>query len=300
MLDYNLSIIWQVGFRKGHDLLNDDNNDFLLIPNPWWGWCADPFLFEHEGEVFVFAEVWNYFKQRGSIGYYKISGRERDRKWHIAIDERYHMSYPMIWKDKKGIHICAETSRNEDLHIYDCIKFPNRWRMSTVLFEDVFFADSTFLLGEGGRPRYCFSYEILGINKGILHRYSFDCGKLLMESDCIITDDNRISRPGGHFVETKGSLIRVAQDCSKRYGEQLYFLEVGSIEPYSEEVKKVISYKSFDVKSCIGMHTYNRIKDFEVVDFQIEKVKVINIVGTSIHKLASKGKRLLKRILRTS
>ena len=115
-------ISWKIGYRK-----RNSNDPIKMIKNPWWGWCADPFLFEYKEETYVFAEIWNYFSLKGCIGYYKIKGQNCDKRWHIIIEEKYHMSFPYIWQDVDGIHICAETNGAKKLGIYNCINFPKEW-----------------------------------------------------------------------------------------------------------------------------------------------------------------------------
>lgn len=109
-------IQWIIGYRKKQEGLLEKGEPFLFI-NPWYGWCADPFIFETDTDVYIFSEIWNYFKQRGSIGYCKLMKNNKFSKWRTIIAEKYHMSYPFIWKDNAGIHICAETSGNESIYM---------------------------------------------------------------------------------------------------------------------------------------------------------------------------------------
>lgn len=283
----SVAISWKIGLFEDNDIFAlKEKKKMHLLPNPWWGWCADPFLFEYEGDVYVFAEIWNYFKQRGAIGYYKVTGN--DNSWHIVISERYHLSYPMIWKDEQGIHICAESCGCMDLHRYDCVDFPDRWKKERVYIREQKLADSTFLFNDSGNPVYCFTYEILGKNKGILKRYNFKDDYIDMKSETEITRNSKFSRPGGMFIRRDGKIYRVAQDCSNSYGEHLCFLKVENDNPYRESMTKMISYESFNVADCIGIHTYNKLGKYEVVDFRIRKFSIINFIGTYM-RFAARG-----------
>lgn len=296
MIVENAKISWKIGIRKSHNLLEGDYEDFKLLSNPWWGWCADPFLFEYENKIYIFAEVWNYFKQRGGIGYFQITGKETDYKWHMIIQERYHMSYPMVWKDHKGIHLCAETCGNNDLHLYHGIDFPNKWEKEAVLLSNMKLADSTFWFDTSNEPKYCFTYEIKGINKGILYQYKMNDFAIINNSGKIITEDPSIARPGGMFFVNRNKIYRVAQDCSKSYGQNLCFLEVVSIEPYKEKINTIVSYQQFpEIKHCIGVHTYSRLKDYETIDFRLYKFGLINFIGTYMRFAARRIKRAFKK-----
>lgn len=296
MIVESTKISWKIGIRKSCNLLNGDYADFKILPNPWWGWCADPFLFENEDKIYIFAEIWNYFKQRGEIGYFQITGKQADHKWHIIIQERYHMSYPMIWRDHKGIHLCAETCGNNDLHLYHCVNFPNKWKKGNVLISNMKLADSTFWFEKNGDPQYCFTYEIKGINKGILYQYKMNNLTIKNSTSKVVTDDARIARPGGMFSACGNKVYRVAQDCSKSYGQNLCFLEVISMEPYKEKLRNIVSYQHFPkVKHCIGIHTYNRLEDYETIDFRIYKLGFINFIGTYMRFAARRIKRAFKK-----
>ena len=69
-----------------------------------------------------------------------------------------------------------------------------------------------------------------------------------------------------------GNIIRVSQDSSKDYGGGLVFCEVEVMWPeYQEHEIRRLSVQDMHIESrkrYIGMHTYNRGGDLEVIDLK--------------------------------
>ena len=64
---------WNVAWRKinREGILTDKITPFAIIKNSFRYWAADPFLFEHENQVYIFVELYDYIKCRGCLGYCK-------------------------------------------------------------------------------------------------------------------------------------------------------------------------------------------------------------------------------------
>ena len=277
-------IIWKVGIRRRQEGILSDKAEFHLIKNPWYGWVADPFLFKKEDTTYIFAEVWNYFRQRGSIAYCKIHDGKIG-KWKIIISQWYHLSYPFIWEDKNGVHICAETNECQKIYSYRAKEFPDKWVKEKVIIDNGKYADSTFLF-RNKLPEYLFTYAIDGVNKGNLCRIKVNENLEPISALESITDVPELSRPGGNFITEHGELFRIAQNCSKSYGESLFFCKVKDKGQYYCE-EKSFERRYEDIKTdlpikCIGMHTYNRSKNYEVVDFRIRQFNIWNFLFSKL------------------
>ena len=70
---------------------------------------------------------------------------------------------------------------------------------------------------------------------------------------------------------------RLAQDCRRKYGENLLIYEIDSLKPYSEHLidtisaKKIMTEKIFD-----RVHTYTTDGTYEVVDIFKEKFDLLH------------------------
>lgn len=58
-------------------IFSDLKTEWTVIPNSMRYWTADPFIIEFENEEYVFAEMFVYFRQRGVLGYYQITAKNK-------------------------------------------------------------------------------------------------------------------------------------------------------------------------------------------------------------------------------
>ena len=261
---------WQIAFRKKTE------EKFKLIPNPSWGWAADPFLVRYKGELYLFAELYLYKSERnGVIGYCKFDGKKFG-KWFVSMDKHWHISYPNVWVENEKLYMCPETCQADEVAIYELIDFPDKWKKICVLLDNGKYADSTFLFHD--EKKYLFTYQ---------HTASRIDGNLLlyvMDDDghvgkpLFISDDISSARPGGKFIKRDKDLIRVSQDCSNGYGRGLVFCKVESVFPnYREKELKRIYPESINgqwKKTFTGIHTYNCYDDIEVIDLKYKPCSI--------------------------
>lgn len=82
---------YRAAFRKkgGHALLDDEAVPFRAIKNNLRYWVADPFVFERDGETYIFAELFDYLRRRGVIGYSKLKANGSFSSWKEIIVEPY-------------------------------------------------------------------------------------------------------------------------------------------------------------------------------------------------------------------
>ena len=126
---------YRAAFRKkgGHALLDDEAVPFRAIKNNLRYWVADPFVFERDGETYIFAELFDYLRRRGVIGYSKLKANGSFSSWKEIIVEPYHMSYPQIFEHDGEIYIVPETGSGHTLDMYRAVDFPDRWQRTLSL-----------------------------------------------------------------------------------------------------------------------------------------------------------------------
>lgn len=106
--------------------------------------CADPFLYEHKNEVYLFYEKIN--EQRinkrnnpdgtGEIYYTKLT--YKDNKFHyeepqLALAESTHLSFPYVFDDATEIYMLPENCRSKKLTLYKSKQFPIIWEPQIIL-----------------------------------------------------------------------------------------------------------------------------------------------------------------------
>lgn len=275
---------WNVAWRrkKSLSILNDKETQFVVIPNPIRYWAADPFLFEYDGKTYVFAELYDYVRRRGVIGYYIINEKS-DRKWHPIIVENYHLSYPYVFEDSGNIYIMPESSKADSLYLYECIDFPEKWKKSLVIRQNVQCVDSTFL-NEKDRDELL-AYEISDIQNPKLILVDL---KNQQRDRVIEIDSIDLRRPAGKVY--KEGHIRPAQNCVEKYGGGLVFYKYEFTQNGEYSEKEIARVYAEDLKLSRslfldGIHTYNSTKQYEVVDIKTRRLNIINLVFRIYGKL---------------
>lgn len=277
------SAAWHAAYRKLPEgsILEERETPFVEIANNWPYYSVmDPFIFEHCGDTYIFAELYDSLKGRGVIGYSKWTG-ERFSEWKAVIEENYHLSYPFVYSDKNGeVFIVPESFQNKSVHSYHAISFPEKWERESTLIDNVEYVDTTFLKNKS--EVFAFTYDIATAPKKLL-LYRIGDGKIVENERKCISQDDGVARPGGRFFEYHGCLIRVSQDCSKSYGSGLVFSEVTPDfwNNYSERQFRVFGVNELWKTSSLkgeGVHTYNATSQFEVIDIKNTCFRPIDIV----------------------
>ena len=277
---------WNVAWRrkKTGTIIEDTNTEFTVIKNSFRYWAADPFLFEYNHEVYIFAELYDYIRCRGILGYYKLNG-ENSGKWIPIITEDYHISYPNIYRYGKDIFIIPEANASGQLYLYKAIKFPNKWEKSHVLRTDVAYADTTPFVWAGGKK--ALTYRVTDPYHPELYYLDLEnpAGDKRLELPC---PERR--RPAGQVFRYQGKMIRPAQDCTEDYGKGLIFYEY-TIDSHGEyfEIERLSltpHQLTFSHRLYLdGMHTYNCSEHYEVIDVKTRRFNPLNLIFRFLSKL---------------
>lgn len=279
---------WNVAWRKKSrgSILNDKETKFQVIKNPFRYWAADPFLFEYAGKTYIFAELYDYVKCKGCLGYYELSACSPE--WTPIIEEEYHLSYPYIFENEQGIFIMPESGANKDLALYRAITFPDKWEKVTTIRKNVQYGDTTPF--EWNDSKYALTYDVRTEN------YKLVLLNLVDENrDQEISCSNILCRrPAGATFLLNGKWMRTAQDCKEGYGKGLCFYEflLDEQEQYSEELVEIISPDQLKLSYELyrdGMHTYNGTDNYEVIDIKTRRFNILNFVFRILGKVRKKG-----------
>ena len=279
---------WNVAFREKPmgTILEDRETPFVVIPNPFRYWAADPFVIRFEGKTCIFVELYDYIRRRGVLGYCEISGGKAG-KWKPVIREGYHLSYPCLMESGGKLYLMPESGEGEVLTVYEAVRFPDQWE-KRVLRTAVKFADTTPV----PRP---------GHHLALTHRVDDPERPRLTLIDLEGKLDDRVidgrqplrSRPAGHCFEKDGQSIRPGQislDIGRGYGKGLVFCQWTLDENlcYREwEIRKLYPEElSFDKRLFLdGMHTYNGNDQYEVIDIKTRRFNILNFAMRIVGKI---------------
>ncbi|OPH56668.1 hypothetical protein BC351_27390 [Paenibacillus ferrarius] len=200
---------------------------------------ADPFIITYKQKFYLFFEVFNKGSARGEIG---LAISDDGAKWEyqrIVLRESFHLSYPQVFVIGDDVYMLPETSGAGRVLLYKAKQFPFEWEVVSVLFEGNFLDPSIV--------KYEDKWWIFaGSEGGNLHLFHAD--QLLgpwMEhpQNPIITNDKRITRPGGRLVAMGSQLFRYTQDGSQYYGNSVRVFKVNTLSEFEykdEEVSIVL------------------------------------------------------------
>lgn len=269
-------------------LMDDNKSEFAIIKDSYRYWSADPFLYKRDEKYYLFFEMFDRLKRKGLLGCREVS-KNGIGKMQIVYECDGHLSYPFIYEEDGEIYMLPESSSLGQLFRLRCVEFPLKWEKDSVLIHG-HFADTTPVFW--GATKYYISEKI--VKKGV-----FDRVDILYEQDGRVYEctnnpvklDVNTARCAGKIFEHNNELIRPSQDCGQFYGEKLNFNKIVEIskENYKEETVKTVLVKDIKLNQkndFIGIHTYNKLGNVEVIDLKIgANFNILNIIGGVLKRL---------------
>lgn len=253
--------------------IKTDEENWKIIDNKLYSWEADPFLVEGNGKYYVFYEDLKI----GKNGTIFVGEVDREKKEVInkreVLREEYHLSYPNVFKLEGKYYMIPETYQAGKLLLYEAVSFPDKWRVKKVLLDNISCADCSFFKKDN------LYYYFLSPEKDINHHHadSLECYytedilniPLQPLKNRVVAESIEMSRMGGNFLLEGEDIYRLSQDCSRIYGETLNVHKVVSISKEKYEEKFIKKLKKPD--GVLGMHTYTKVDDIEIIDLYIEE-----------------------------
>jgi len=267
---------WVLLIAKGVNNESPSWNDFTPLMPPSDRIWADPFVWMHEGNYFIFYEEMLYSSHRGHIACLALDKQMKPIDNCVVLERPYHLSYPFIFEYQEQIYMIPETEQNRTVELYRCTNFPNDWVFVKTLLADIRAVDATLLEAHGKWWLFANIKE-----EG---RRSWDT-LLLFYADHLLDDqwtphprnpivkDIRSARPAGRIFSRNGDLIRPSQDCSVQYGYAINFNRISVLtdSDYAEICEQ--SLKPPVSTNILGTHTWNQAGDLTAIDAIIRRLK---------------------------
>jgi hypothetical protein len=267
---------WYCLYRPaGEDTLpwqTDENRPWRRLKTGARYWCADPFLAEENGQVYVFGEMMDLKTSHGVLGVAPLN-KDGDTLIRPVQDFQCHISYPNVFKYGGTWYMVPETCARKTIELYRAVSFPDRWEKVSVLAEKLHAVDTTVFRLNG--RYYAFIYEPDGEHN------TLSIAELDMEKGCfgqvkkVKEYTGRIGRPAGEVFVSRGMYIRPTQYGIRTYGEKVIF-KAFTFDPVSwayeeHDVAEIgpASFGKLDKRLRIqGCHTYNRVSGVEITDIK--------------------------------
>jgi hypothetical protein len=233
---------------------------------------ADPFIVFKGNRYYVFYEE---LKFENYHGYLMVA--ELDIKNNQLINQKiilkleHHLSFPNVFEVDDKYYMIPECGDSNRVDLYECTNFPYKWEKKQTLLDNIKAVDITPLKTDDGW--YLFNSEI---TKGAdcndeLSIYKsddlFNAPFTKLYDEPVISDVSN-ARMAGHFIQRDGELLRLSQNCAKRYGHQVNVNRVLQIEDgYKEELVETLK-PDF---GALGFHTYNQANEIIIGDMEIPR-----------------------------
>ena len=250
---------------------------------------ADPFLVYKNEKYYIFYEELKFEDYHGYLKAAELdieNGKLINDKIILKLD--YHLSFPNVFEENDRFYMIPESSESHSIDLFECIEFPYIWEKKQTLIDNIQAVDTTPLKTQD--TWYIFTSEI---TRGA----SCDDELSIYKSDDLLTQpfkklypdpvisDVTNARMAGHFIQRDGEIIRVSQNCGKRYGYQVNLNKVLQIEGgYQEELVDTIKPS----QGALGFHTYNQAHDIIIGDMEIARFDWYSLkrfVGGNLRRL---------------
>lgn len=270
------------------------NKNFKVINNGAGYWAADPFPVEIDGVLYIFAELFEYSKIKGSIGYTKKTDKGFT-EWKKIIEEPYHLSFPNVFCIEDTFYMCPEAHESGAVYLYKCIDFPEKWVRDQELFKSDKAVDTIFF--KENDQFYGMSCIWEGLEKHRLEIYRIKKDKIEFSNIGLNTLPYYLSRPAGKIFYDKSAeeQLVVSQICKPIYGSGLIFKKFCFNWPHysEEEYKRILpSDITCDLNHRYdGIHTFNATEHYIVVDLAWSRINIYEKICRAIKKIRKIAKK---------
>lgn len=295
--------IYTIGYRNrdGHTLLDSDRLSFDRIPYSDQYWYADPILVTYGGTDYLFMESYDMDTQLGSIACAAFDKTGKLSEPRIIIQEKYHMSFPMVFSWNDELYMIPETCGNRSVNLYRCEGDIYQWSLvksfpvEEELVDTVAVScreDRVELISAAQNPQDPMQnkWQKLWILR--------DGEDFRLEQDMAFNARdayNYKDRMAGSLVADQGREILPTQESTVTdYGAYLYLNDFSGREITDLKILKKITVDNIrlpDVpaKEQIGVHSYGLTDRIEVVDMRYFRFSP----KTRMKKIRNLGRRIL-------
>ncbi|KAG1346344.1 glucosamine inositolphosphorylceramide transferase 1 [Cocos nucifera] len=223
---------------------------------------ADPFLYIQGDTLYLFFEMKSTSTMKGDIGVARSF--DQGATWEflgIALDEKWHLSYPFVFSYNQEIYMMPESSKKGELRLYRATRFPLKWTLDKVLIRKPL-VDASLIQYEGCYWLFASDFSRSGTGKNAELEIWYGSSPLgpwkQHRRNPIYRGDRSLgARSGGRPFIYEGSLYRLAQECGGTYGQRIRTYKV---EKLSKEEFREVPVKLGIEESKKGRNAWNGIR----------------------------------------
>ena len=260
---------WQIGLRRSQQPLycqpeSVAPSQVIWLDSPRGKFWADPFLIERDGATWVFFENYDYAQRRAVIDCGRLEGGQL-QDVRTVLNRPEHLSFPYVFEHGGAVWMVPESEQAGAVNLYRAARFPDQWVLERTLL-DIRAVDSVPFMH---RDRWYMFASPVVVAGQVPFALLFTAAQLLgpwsLHPAGCVSGDVRFARSAGAVIRDGERLIRVNQDCAKGYGHSIRF-SVIELDEKSYEAKPYAQLLPEALGDIGGVHTYNRVGDWEVID----------------------------------
>ncbi len=241
---------------------------------------ADPFPVFHAGRYWVFIEEYVRAAAKGHISVVPIEGDGTCGPPIRALELPYHASYPCIFAHEGVWYMVPETRQNHRVELYECVSFPDQWKLRRVLLPDVDAVDPTLFCSRGRWWMFANVVENKSITAAWDELFVFYTddpidGEWTPHARNPVVADVRRARPAGRLFDHNGIIYRPGQDCSRGYGYGIRLHEVLTLTEDEYREREVDAIEPLWAPDLRGVHTLNFVHGLSVADALMCRPRVL-------------------------
>ena len=248
-------------------------------------WYADPLLYEDDnGKRWLFCEAFNMAENRGDIAVAEFDENDHLLPPRVVLKENFHLSFPTVFDWRGEVWMLPETSADHSLTLYRCTQFPDKWEKVQAFSVGRELCDSiivdktpealTVLCSETRPDNQLYTrYRRYTVRENPEAEERDDVDEFILDEDEPFNLQHRNyelgSRNAGPLFTNNDQTVRPAQVSTKvDYGVYLQFwVRRGASEvPLCAAMPQNVAIAGIDPADLIGIHTYCRDADIEVID----------------------------------
>ena len=267
---------WRIMHKKNNnfDYKSIDLNNIKSIEAPPGQFYADPIVIHENNLYYVFFELYDY--KKGKLAYYTLDNNlNASLPKLLDIDIQCHTSYPYIIKNDHTYYMIPETCHQNFIGLYECLSFPQKWRLKKTLIPNVHAGDCSVIyhnnlwylftvIYKNNRNYFCIYYSNNLLGEWKPHK--------LVNTDYAMRNEH-LTRCGGQIFKKDGKIIKPSQYSDRGInGEAVTLYEIINLSPteYHEVPLTIISKNN--INSIRAMHTFSIYEELITLDGRDERL----------------------------
>jgi hypothetical protein len=234
------------------------------------GFVADPFVWKHDGLLYVFVEELPFDARKGHISVTRWHPQLGFDALEPVLNDSHHLSFPFLFEHEGRLFMMPECHESGHLRCFECVEFPHRWINGEPIMKEMRCVDAV-LVQHDGRWWLFLSRATGQIADDNLYAFHADSpwGPWTAHTMNPVRTGLRGSRMAGSFFkDNTGRLLRPAQDCSRAYGGAVVLFAVEELTPhtYRETEIAAIDPKTFPAPWNERCHTFQHAGAWAIFD----------------------------------